>query len=98
MFVNSGESVVIPCLPPRNSVERPGSRNIAEQSTRNDDPTTSGLIETRSLRCRLAAAREADRAALALLAKRLSDVKRLADAMARESQPASIEARVRASG
>jgi hypothetical protein len=35
---------------------------------------------------------------LALVAKRLSDAKRLAATVARESQPASIEARVRASG
>jgi GT2 family glycosyltransferase len=81
---------VIPCLPSRNPVERRGSRTI-EQSTRNDDLATSGLIEIGSLRRRLAAARGADRAASALLSERLSDAKRLAAAVARGSQPASIE-------
>jgi hypothetical protein len=60
--------------------------------------SASVVTEIRSLRRRLAAAQETDRASFALLAKRLSDAKRLAAAVARESQPASIEARVRASG
>ena len=91
MVVDSGESVVIPYLTRRNPVETGGSRTIAEQSTRNGDPAASGLIEIGSLRRRLAAARGADRAASALLSERLSDAKRLAAAVARGSQPASIE-------
>ncbi len=70
----------------------------AKRRTRRDDPPTSVVIEIGLLRSRLAAARETERTASVLLAKRLSDVKRLAGAVARESQPADLRVRLRASG
>jgi len=69
----------------------------AKRRTRSGNPSTSGLMEIGSLRRRLAAAQEVERAASALLVRRLSDAKRLAAAVARESQPADLEMRSRAS-
>jgi hypothetical protein len=57
-----------------------------------------GLAAAQEAERRLAAALEVERAALVFLAKELLDAKRVAGAAAREAQPASIEARVRACG
>jgi hypothetical protein len=60
----------------------------------------SGSVETEigSLRRRLAAAQETERAASVLLAQRLSDIRRLAQAVAQEVPPAGVEAPARKSG
>jgi hypothetical protein len=80
-------------------VEVPRARPaLPRRRARTSDTSASVVTEVRSLRRRLAAAQATDRASWVLLEKRLSDAKRLAAAVARESQPASIEARVRASG
>src|SRR6266849_1257257 len=69
----------------------------AKRRTRSGNPPTTSLMELGSIRRRLAAAQEVERAASALLVRRLSDAKRLAAAVARESQPADLEMRSRAS-
>jgi hypothetical protein len=79
--------------------EVPGVRLVpAERRTRSEDVSPSVAIEIRSLRRRLAVAQEVERSASVLRAKRLSYAKRLAGAVAREAQPAGLEARLRASG
>ena len=70
----------------------------AKRRTGNGDVSASVAAEIGSLKRRLATAQEAERAASMGLAKRLSDVKRLAGAAAREAQPSGLEARLRASG
>src|SRR5229473_2616021 len=69
----------------------------AKRRPRGGDVSASVVTEIGSLRRRLAAAQEVERAASALLVRRLSDAKRLAAAVARESQPADLEMRLRAS-
>jgi hypothetical protein len=66
----------------------------AGRRTRTGDRSGSVEIEIGSLRRRLAAAQETERAASVLLAQRLSDIKRLAQ----EARPAGVEARARKSG
>ncbi len=70
------------------SRERP---TPAKRGTRSGDVSPSVGMEIESLRHRLEAAQEAERAALAALVKRLSDAKRLAGTVARESQPTNLE-------
>src|SRR5258707_13951605 len=60
----------------------------AGRRTRAGDRSGSVETEIGSLRRRLAAAQETERAASVLLAQRLSDVKRLAAAAAQEAPPA----------
>jgi hypothetical protein len=64
----------------------------ARSPARTGDMSASVVTEIGSLRRRLTAAHEAERAASVLLAERLSDGKRPAGAAAGEVQPASVEA------
>jgi hypothetical protein len=70
------------------------ARSVLGQRRRSGDVSASAVAAVEALRRRLAAAREAEGAASTVLAKRLSDVKRLAAVGAREPPPASTEALV----
>ena len=70
----------------------------AGRRTRTGDRSGSVEAEIGSLRHRLAAAQETERAVSVLLTRRLSDVKRLARAVAPEAQPAGVEAGARTIG
>jgi hypothetical protein len=84
-------------LPP--DVEVPRARPVpAGRRTRTGDRSESVEAEIGSLRHRLAAAQETERAASVLLARRLSDVKQLARAVAPGAPPAGVEVRARTIG